>query len=118
MYYFLSQFRQVESCTDNGLYCQAYLDSRRPCILLSLETGVLPGIQFVKKRIDFEPTKGLFVSGLTRTEIVGNSMLLLMVGYLSTAMTMAFLAYSITVDHEVQEKVYQEIEDSIEEQVC
>ena len=60
MYYFVSQFRQVESCTDNGLYCQAYLDSRRPCILLSLEIGVLPGIEFVKKRIDFEPTKWSF----------------------------------------------------------
>ena len=51
--------------------------------------------------------------GMTRTEIIGNAVIMLMAGYDTSASSMMFLAYCLAVDPEVQEKVYQEVEESI-----
>ena len=49
---------------------------------------------------------------MTRTEIVGNSILMLLAGYDTTANTIISLAYSIAADKDVQEKLYKEILDT------
>ena len=51
----------------------------------------------------------LFVSGITRTEIVGNAMIMMMAGYETTANTIILLAYCVATEPEVQEKLYKEI---------
>ena len=58
-----------------------------------------------------------FLLGITRTEIVGNSMIMMIGGYETTATTMTILAYCIATEPEVQEKLYQEIVETTEKYV-
>ena len=59
---------------------------------------------------------GIFI-GMSRTEIIGNALVMLIAGYDTTANAMVVLAYCIAVYPEVQEKLYREIEESIKEHV-
>jgi len=57
------------------------------------------------------------VLGLTRTEIVGNSMLMILAGYETTGNSLVFLAYNLAAYPDVQEKLRQEIDDTFEKYV-
>lgn len=57
-------------------------------------------------------------SGMNRTEIVGNSMLMILAGYENTGNTMAFLAYNLAYHPEIQTKLQEEIDEMIEKNVC
>ena len=52
--------------------------------------------------------------GLTRNEIIGNSMIMLLAGYETTSNAMVFLTHSLATHQLVQEKIYHEIQDAIE----
>ena len=51
----------------------------------------------------------LLISGLTRTEIVGNAMIMMIGGYETTANTIILLAYCVATEPHVQENLYKEI---------
>nr|XP_039265290.1 cytochrome P450 3A5-like [Styela clava] len=55
------------------------------------------------------------VKGMTKTEIVGNSMLMILAGYENTGGTMSFLAYCLAQNPEIQTKVQEEIDEMFEE---
>ena len=57
------------------------------------------------------------VIGLTRIEIVGNSILLILAGYDTTTNAMTFLMYNLATHPEVQEKLREEIDKAIENYV-
>ena len=52
---------------------------------------------------------------LDNNAIVSNLMLLLVVGYDTTGMTLSYLAYAMSKNPEVQEKLQQEIDKAFEE---
>ena len=56
-------------------------------------------------------------SGLTRTEIIGNAMLMLLAGYETTGNSMVFLAYNLATHQHVQDKLREEIMNAIEKYV-
>ena len=59
----------------------------------------------------------MFVPGMTLNEIIGNSMIMILAGYETTGNAMLFLAYNLATHKDVQEKVQQEIEETIKEYV-
>ena len=52
--------------------------------------------------------------GLTKTEIVGNSLIMMLAGYETTSNAMIFLAYNLATHQHAQEKVYSELRSAIE----
>ena len=54
--------------------------------------------------------------GLTKTEIVGNSMIMMLAGYETTSNAMIFLAFSLATHQDIQEKLYLEIKSTIEKE--
>ena len=56
-------------------------------------------------------------TGITRTEILGNALIMLMAGYDTTANTMVFLAYCIAQEPEVQENLLKEINETKDKHV-
>lgn len=61
---------------------------------------------------DEEAHKGLN-KGLTKTEIVGNSMIMMLAGYETTANSMIFFAFNLATYKDVQEKLYREIQEAV-----
>lgn len=55
---------------------------------------------------------------MDRTEIVGNSMLMILAGYENTGNTMSFLAYNLAYHPEVQTKLQEEVDEMIKKNVC
>ena len=53
----------------------------------------------------------LFISGLNTIEITANGMLVLLAGYDTTAILMSMLLYTLAVEQEIQEKLFNEIQD-------
>ena len=51
--------------------------------------------------------------GMTRTEIVGNSLIMIFAGYETTSSTLSFLCHCLAYNPEVQEKLYQEIVETL-----
>ena len=56
-------------------------------------------------------------AAISREELAGNSMLMLFAGYDTTASAMQFLAYNLAVHKECQEKLRQEIKDTVDKYV-
>lgn len=56
-------------------------------------------------------------TGISREEIVGNSMFMVLAGYETTAGALQFLAYNLAVHPECQESLRKEIKDAVEEYV-
>jgi len=56
-------------------------------------------------------------AGICREEIVANSMLMLMAGYDTTSSAMQFLVYNLAVHKECQEKLREEIKDTVKKHV-
>ena len=48
-------------------------------------------------------------AGLTSEGVIGQSVLFFLVGYDTTATSIAFLIYNLTVNPEIQERLYEEI---------
>ena len=59
----------------------------------------------------------LFISGLNTIEITANGMLVLLAGYDTTAILMSMLLYTLAVEQEIQEKLFNEIQDITGEKV-
>lgn len=57
------------------------------------------------------------MKGLTRTEIVGNAMVLVLAGYENTANTLGFLSYNFAQYPEYQTRVQEEIDAAIKRDV-
>jgi len=57
------------------------------------------------------------VVGLTRDEVVAQGMFFLFAGYETTANTLAFLGYLLTVNSDCQEKLIEEIDTVMDGQV-
>lgn len=55
-------------------------------------------------------SKILLIVGLTMDEIVGNSILFLLVGYDTTSNALAFTAYNLATHPDCQEKLIKEID--------
>ena len=51
---------------------------------------------------------------MTRREIVGNSLIMIIAGYETTANTLSFLSYCLAYNPKVQKQAYEEIKDTIE----
>lgn len=66
-----------------------------------------------EKDINDEATKGL-----TRVEVVGNAMLMIIAGYENTANTMTFLAYNLACHPDVQARLQKEIDEAFQEKGC
>ncbi|ESO05035.1 hypothetical protein HELRODRAFT_99365 [Helobdella robusta] len=58
----------------------------------------------------------IYSVGLTREEILAQTLIFVLAGYDTTSRTLTFALYSLAINPEVQEKVYKEIEDTIGEQ--
>ena len=71
--------------------------------------------EMIVKRIIF--TTKFSIPGLTRTEIVGNSILMLLAGYETTGNSMIFFAYNLATHPEIQEKLRQEVDETFENYV-
>jgi len=56
-------------------------------------------------------------AGVSREEIIGNSMLMLLAGYETTSGAMQFLVYNLAVYQECQEKLRKEIKDTVKKHV-
>lgn len=56
-------------------------------------------------------------SGLTHEEVLAQGIMFLMVGYETTATTLAFLAYLLAVNSDCQDKLIAEIDDVMQGQV-
>ncbi len=50
------------------------------------------------------------LSGLTKEEVLAQAILFFLAGYDTTATTIAFCIYNLTVNPEYQDKLYEEIE--------
>ena len=69
----------------------------------------------IQAKISDEDVKNGVAKGLTKTEIVGNSMIMLLAGYETTANAMTFLAYNLATHQNIQKKLTQELQDALEE---
>ena len=69
-------------------------------------------VQAVRQHLDAS------VVGLTHDEVLAQSILFLFAGYDTTATTLAFVAYSLAVNPECQDKLIAEIDDVMKGQVC
>ena len=58
-----------------------------------------------------------FYLGLTYADVCGNTLLLFLAGFDTTATTLSYALYFLATNPEVQEKVYQEITTVLEEKV-
>ena len=56
-------------------------------------------------------------TGITRTEILGNALIMLMAGYDTTANSMVFLSYCIAQEPEVQKNLLKEINETKDKHV-
>jgi len=61
--------------------------------------------------------KRKFLAGISREELVGNCMLMILGGYETTAGTIQMVAYNLAVHKRCQEKVRQEILETVEKHV-
>ena len=52
-------------------------------------------------------------TGLTKEEIVGQGFIILIAGYETTATTLQYLTYNLTMNPDVQEKIFEEIRDNV-----
>ena len=59
------------------------------------------------------PTTIFFLQGLTKDEIVAQGVLFFIAGYESTASSITFLLYNLALNPEIQQKLYDEIEDVV-----
>jgi len=57
------------------------------------------------------------IAGISRVELVGNSILMLMAGYETTSSALLFLAYNLAVYKDCQEKLRREVKETIEQYV-
>ena len=69
----------------------------------------------LQARISDKDVKNGISKGLTATEIVGNSMILMLAGFDTTANAMIFLAYNLATHQDVQKKLIQELDDALED---
>ena len=51
----------------------------------------------------------LFPAGLTKDEIIAQGMLFFIAGYDTTATSISFFLYNLTINPEIQEKLHEEI---------
>ena len=56
-------------------------------------------------------------AGLTMDEVLAQGLLFFVAGYDTTATSIAFLLYNLTLNPEIQEKLYEEIVDSAGDKV-
>ena len=61
---------------------------------------------------------GLFISGLTLQEMVGNGLLFFTAGNETTATTFSYLLYFLATNQDVQKNLHNEMTDILEERVC
>ena len=54
---------------------------------------------------------------MTHYEVIAQCMLFFLAGYETTASTISFLVYNLTINPDIQEKVYEEIMDVVGNQV-
>ena len=52
-------------------------------------------------------------TGLTTSEIIGNSLIFIFAGYETTATTLSLLAHNLALHPEIQERVYNEVKDKL-----
>ena len=62
-------------------------------------------------------TNDFYNEGLTPEEIQAQAFLFFLAGYDTTSSTLAFLLYSLAVNQECQDKVYQEVTEVIKDYV-
>lgn len=55
---------------------------------------------------------------MTKEEIIGNSIIFILAGFENTANTMGFLAYNLAMHPEIQKRVQEEIDATMEGKVC
>ena len=53
------------------------------------------------------------LTGMTVEEIVGQGFIILIAGYETTSTTLQYLTYNLTLNPDVQEKVFEEIRDKV-----
>lgn len=58
-------------------------------------------------------TLSVFLTGLTKEELGGNSVMFMVAGYETTATTLTFTAYCLATNPECQEKLIAEIDSTI-----
>lgn len=56
-------------------------------------------------------------TGMTKTEIIGNSMIMILAGYENTANTLSYLTYNLAMHPDIQANVQAEIDKMIEDGV-
>jgi len=56
-------------------------------------------------------------AGISRTELLGNSILMLLAGYDTTSNAMQFLVYNLAVYPECQETLREQIKDAVQKHV-
>ena len=56
-------------------------------------------------------------SGMTKTEILAQALLFLLGGYDTTASTLSFLLHELTLNPDVQQTLYEEINEKLGDQV-
>ncbi|CAK8684876.1 unnamed protein product [Clavelina lepadiformis] len=66
-------------------------------------------------KVSEEDVKNGATKGMTLNEIIGNSMIMMLAGYETTKSALVFLAYNLAAHKDVQEKLQQEIEETIKE---
>ena len=59
----------------------------------------------------------MLFSGLTNDEVIAQCMLFFLAGYETTATSISFLLYNLTLNPEIQEKLHEEIMDVAGDQV-
>lgn len=70
---------------------------------------------FIKYKSNFNYIdRGILFVALTEEEIVSNSMLFFLVGYETTATTVAWMLYNLALYPDVQEKLYDEVKRTLE----
>ena len=69
----------------------------------------------LEAKISNDDVKNGASKGLTRLEIVGNSMIMMLAGFETTSNAMIFLAFNLATHQDVQEKLFQELKSATDE---
>ena len=57
-------------------------------------------------------------AGMNEEEILGQALLFVFAGYDTTATTLGFLIHSLTLNQDIQQRLYDEIESQLGDEVC
>ena len=69
----------------------------------------------LQSKISEQALKDGASKGLTKTEIVGNSMIMMLAGYETTGNAMIFFAFNLATHQHVQKKLYEEIKEALQQ---